>query len=413
MTAIDSSLETLRHSVPSDVERETDDYTIDGTQPRLAFRPDDADEAAKLLGAASAAGLAVVPQGARTALSLGRPLERYDIALDLRSMHRVVEYVPDDLTVTVEAGMTLGALQDTLDEHGQYLPVDPPPGNRVTIGGLLATARSGPWRGHLPSARDLILGTGVATAEGTLIHSGGRVVKNVTGYDLHRLNTGALGAFGVIVEASFKLAPLPAAQRSLALVCNSIAEATTVARRLWDASLAARAITVLAARAAVDAGHAAPAAVLVELAGIEAAVDRSTATLREHGEVVEADPDAWRHLASLTSADQSTVLRAGVPTTAIGEMIEDATAAGFTAWGHIAAGAVWAQRSEPVDVSVIADLRRGAERHGGFLTIEAAPADTRQSIDPAGGGDLELVRSLRDQFDPRRTINPGRWGVGL
>jgi glycolate oxidase FAD binding subunit len=413
MTAIDASLDDLRHTVPSDVEREPDDYAIDGVEPQLAFRPDDADEASRLIAAAHAAELAVVPQGARTALSLGRPLERHDLALDLRSMHRVVEYVPDDLTITVEAGMTLGALQDTLDEHGQYLPIDPPPGNRVTIGGLLATARSGAWRGHLPAARDLILGASVVTAEGRLIHSGGRVVKNVTGYDLHRLNTGALGAFGVIVEASFKLAPLPAAQRSLVLPCSSIAEAATIARRLWDASLAARAITVLAARAAVDAGHAAPAAVLVDLAGIEAAVERSTATLGEHGEPVEADADAWRHLAGLAGASGATVLRAGVPASALGEMIEDATAAGFTAWGHIASGAVWAHRGEAVDLSVIADLRRVAERQGGFLTIEAAPADTRQAIDPAGGGDLALVRALRDQFDPQRTINPGRWGDGL
>lgn len=413
MTAVDAGLDAIRHAVPSDVEREVHDYAIDGVQPQLAFRPDDADEVAALLAASNAAGLAVAPQGARTALSAGRPLERYDVALDLRSMHRVVEYVPDDLTITVEAGMTLRALQDTLDEHGQYLSVDPPPGGQVTVGGLLATARSGPWRGHLPAARDLILGASFATAEGKLIRSGGRVVKNVTGYDLHRLNTGALGAFGVIVEASFKLAPLPAAQRSVVVGCNSIAEAATLATTLWNASLAARAISVLGARAAVDAGHAAPAAVLLDLAGSDAAVERSVEAIAERGEAIEANPDAWRHLADLAGASSATVLRAGVPATALGAMIEDATTAGLTAWGHIAAGAVWAHRGESIDIAAIADLRRVAERHGGFLTIEAAPPDIRQGIDPAGGGDLELVRALRDQFDPQRTINPGRWGDGL
>jgi glycolate oxidase FAD binding subunit len=413
MTVVDSSLDAIRHAVPSDLEREAHDYAIDGVQPQLAFRPDDADEMAVLLAACNRAGLAVVPQGARTALNVGRPLERYDVALDLRSMHRVVEYVPDDLTITVEAGMTLRELQDTLEEHGQYLPVDPPPGGQVTIGGLLATARSGPWRGHLPAARDLILGATLATAEGKLIRSGGRVVKNVTGYDLHRLNTGALGAFGVIVEASFKLAPVPAAQRGVVVGCNSIAEAAALATTLWNASLAARAISVLGARAAVDAGHAAPAAVLIDLAGSDAAVERSGETIATHGDVVEANPDAWRHLADLAGASSATVLRAGVPATALGAMIEDATTAGLTSWGHIAAGAVWAHRSGPIDLAVIADLRRVAERHGGFLTIEAASPDIRQGIDPAGGGDLELVRALRDQFDPDRSINPGRWGDGL
>ena len=413
MTAIDASLDSIRHAAPSDVEREPHDYPIDGEQPRLALRPDDADEVAAILGAASASGLSVVPQGARTALNFGRPLASYDIALDLRGMHRVVEYVPDDITITVEAGITLRALQDTLLEHGQYLPVDPPPGEQVTVGGLLATARSGAWRGHLPAARDLILGSSVATAEGKLVRSGGRVVKNVTGYDLHRLSTGALGAFGVIVEASFKLAPVPAAQRSVALACSSIAEAAAHATQLWNASLATRAISVLAAEAAVGAGHAAPAVVLIDLAGIDVAVERSTAAVGELGDAAEADPEAWRHLAHLAGDAQATVLRAGVPASALGEMIEDATAAGFTAWGHIASGAVLAHRDEPTDIAVIADLRRVAERHGGFLTIEAAPAPTRRGIDPAGSGDIELVRALRDQFDPRRVINPGRWADSL
>ncbi len=413
MTAVDATLDTIRHVVPSDVEREPHDYPIDGEQPQLAFRPDDADEVAAILAAASAAGLSVVPQGERTTLSLGRPLTRYDIAIDLRTMHRIVEYVPDDLTVTVEAGISLASLQTTLREHGQYLPIDPPPNDRVTVGGLLATARSGPWRGHLPAARDLILGASMATAEGRLVHSGGRVVKNVTGYDLHRLNTGALGAFGVIVEASFKLAPLPVAQRSVVLTCNSIAEAAGVAMRLWNASLATRAISVLAAGAAVDAGHAAAAAVLVDLAGVETAVDHSIAAIADEGAATEANPDAWKHLAGLAGDSDATVLRAGVPASALGEMIEDVTAAGFTAWGHIASGAVWAHRAEPTDIAVVADLRRVAEHFGGFLAIEAAPAATRRGIDPAGGGDIELVRSLRDQFDPQRVINPGRWGDGL
>src|SRR5439155_10085560 len=99
-----------------------------------------------------------------------------------------------------------------LREKGQFLPADPPPSDEVTVGGLLATARPGAWRGHVPNQRDLVLGITVATPEGTLLHSGGRVVKNVSGYDLHRMHTGALGAFGVIVEATFKLAPHPPAK---------------------------------------------------------------------------------------------------------------------------------------------------------------------------------------------------------
>src|SRR5690606_10994573 len=144
------------------------DYAIDGVLPRIAFSPDDRQEVSDLLRDADGNGLAVVPQGSRTALALGLPLERYDVALDTTGLHRVVEYVPDDLTITVEAGMTLRRLQEELGEHGQHLPVDPPPDDRVTVGGMLATGRPGAWRGYLPAARDLLLGMTVVQADGSV-----------------------------------------------------------------------------------------------------------------------------------------------------------------------------------------------------------------------------------------------------
>jgi glycolate oxidase FAD binding subunit len=220
MPAVIECADTIRDAIGSDRERPAADYPVDGIVPGYAFRPETRDEVATILAAATEAGQAVVPQGSRTALRLGRPLVAYDVALDMTGVSAVVAYEPEDLTVTVEAGMTLARLQAVLGECGQYLPVDPPPDDQVTIGGLLATARAGAWRGHLPAARDLILGATVATGEGTLVRSGGRVVKNVSGYDLHRMHTGALGAFGVLVEVSFKLAPLPAGHRGFALQCT-------------------------------------------------------------------------------------------------------------------------------------------------------------------------------------------------
>ncbi|MDA1003810.1 MAG: FAD-binding oxidoreductase, partial [Chloroflexi bacterium] len=242
----DTALAALRHRVPSDTEREAHDFPLDGLLPRIAFSPSDRRETAAVLHTAAEHDLVVVPLGSRTALTYGRPLDRYDVALDMRGLHRVVEYVPEDLTITVEAGMTLGQLQETLGEHGQYLPVDPPPSDHVSIGGMLATARPGAWRGQTPGIRDTVIGLMVALPDGSLAKSGGRVVKNVSGYDMHRLHTGALGAFGVIVEASFKLAPLPAATHTLALRCDSLAVATRTAGALRDAALAIRALALIA-----------------------------------------------------------------------------------------------------------------------------------------------------------------------
>ncbi|TAK74652.1 MAG: FAD-binding oxidoreductase [Dehalococcoidia bacterium] len=411
MTASSSALDGLRHALPADTERSPLHYVLDGMTPAIAFEPTDPTEVATLLHLAAEGGLAVAPLGARTATGLGRPLARYDVALDLRALDRVIEYVPDDLVITVQAGATLAALETTLHEHGQYLPVDPPPGDEVTIGGLLASARSGAWRGHLPAARDLILGMQVALPSGELVHSGGRVVKNVTGYDMHRMHTGALGAFGVIVEATFKLTPLPAATRTLLLPAPDIEACGGLARRVWDAGLAVRAITVLGARAA-DAAMLPPVpGVLVEVAGGEAAVER---TLRELHAVTpgagEAPPEAWTRLRRLAAGPGATVLRLGVPPAEVEIVVTALERTGLTAWAHLAAGSVIARGDiAPSEVEALQTL--AAER-GGFLQVEVASPALRETVDPMGEERM-LVEALRRQFDPHGTVNPGRWGAEL
>ena len=406
-------LDALRHVVPSDVERSPSGFGIDTVEPALAFSPDDRLEVAALLRAADEAGVVVVPQGGRTALSLGRPVLRYDVALETRGLQRIVEYVPDDLTLTVEAGIHLEALQQTLGEHGQYLPIDPPPDDHVSIGGLLATGRSGAWRGHLPAARDLLLGAVVAMPSGELAKSGGRVVKNVTGYDMHRLHTGALGAFGVIVEASFKVAPLPAATRTLAVRADTLVEAGALAMRLWNGGLAMRALSVLAPEAAERIGMEAAPTVLIELAGLEVSVDRSTQIVREANPTAEEPTGTpWPSLRRLHGDRVATVVRLGVPSTAVTETIEAVRAAGCLAWGHIASGAVIGHTAS-LDASVVERLRAFATERGGFLQLEAGSRALRTAVDPFGPGEVDLVRSLKARFDARGTLNRGRWMEGV
>lgn len=406
-------LDSLRHAVPADIERSPHGYGIDAVDPGLAFSPADREEVAALLHAADEAGLVVVPQGGRTALNLGRPLLRYDVALETRGLARIVEYVPDDLTLTVEAGIHLDALQQMLREHGQYLPIDPPPDAHVSIGGLLATARSGAWRGHLPAARDLLLGAVVASPSGELTASGGRVVKNVTGYDMHRMHTGALGAFGVIVEASFKVAPLPPVTRTLTARAGTITEAGALALRLWNAGLAARALSVLAPEAAEGVGMEPAPTVLVELAGLEVSVNRSAAIIREASPRAEEPAGTpWERLRRLHGDRIAAVVRLGVPATAVGETIEAVRAAGCLAWGHIASGAVIGHASN-LDAPTIDRLRAFAEERSGFLQLEAGSKALRGTVDPFGRGEVDLVRALKARFDPRGTLNRGRWMEGV
>ncbi len=393
-------------------------YSIDGVTPDRAWRPGSAEEVAELLASAAAEGQVVSPQGGRTALSLGRPLERYDVALDLTGLDRTVAYEPDDLTVTVGAGMSLRALQSMLAEYGQYLPIDPPPDGSVSIGGLLATARPGAWRGQLPAARDLLLGATVATPSGELVTTGGRVVKNVSGYDLHRLHTGALGVFGVIVEASFKLATLPPGTRSLAVPRETVEDAAALAFELRELALPLRALSVLSPQASAVAGLDERPHVLIEAMGDEATLDRCAAAIDEvaAGEAIEPLAGAWDRLRALAGSDQGVVLRLGVPAAELAatiDAIEDSAgssrdARGLMAWGHLTAGSVIAAGAA-VETSDVLALRARAEQRGGFLQIEAGPPELRAQVDPFGEAERTLVRALRRQFDPGRTINRGRW----
>lgn len=158
-------------------------------------------------------------------------------SFDLRAFSSLLDYTPEDLTVTVEAGLTLGALQRALREHGQWLPADPPHADRLTIGALLATNASGPRRFGHGTIRDHLLGLQVALADGRLIRSGGKVVKNVAGFDLLKLFVGSHGSLGVITEATFKLLPLPEAEHTVQQDCATLAEAGAVRAKILASEL--------------------------------------------------------------------------------------------------------------------------------------------------------------------------------
>jgi len=172
-------------------------------------------EMAEMLRRASEQKLSVVLRGAGTKLDWGRPPQRIDATLSTRGLYRLIAHQHGDLTATIEAGATLREVNVALSLHGQWLPLDPPFASEATIGGILATNDSGPLRHRYGTPRDLVIGTAVATADGVLAKSGGQVVKNVAGYDLSKLLAGSFGSLAAIVNATFKLSPLPAASRTL------------------------------------------------------------------------------------------------------------------------------------------------------------------------------------------------------
>lgn len=194
---------TIRDAGPDD--------DVAGVKPRWVALPESTEEIAAVLRAASAHDLAVVPVGSGTKLHWGRPPERCDVLLDTCCLNRVLEHAAGDLVVRVQAGVTMGALAEALAREGQELALDVPD-PEATVGGTLAAAVAGPRRLRYGTARDLLIGATVVLADGTIARSGGKVVKNVAGYDLGKLFTGSQGTLGVIAEATFRLHPLPAAR---------------------------------------------------------------------------------------------------------------------------------------------------------------------------------------------------------
>src|SRR5271155_4531138 len=217
---------------------------VAGVQPRLVLEPANEQQLAAALRVANEAGLALIPRGVGTKLGWGNPPNRADVILSTARLNKIIEHPWADLTVSVEAGSTIATLQSALARHGQRLALDALWPERATIGGILSTNDSGALRLRFGALRDLIIGVTLALPDGTLASSGGKVVKNVAGYDLPKLATGAYGTLGVITRATFRLHPLFPQTRSLSFTAANIDELQQKVLALQDSSLAHTALQV-------------------------------------------------------------------------------------------------------------------------------------------------------------------------
>src|SRR5712692_6949046 len=211
---------------------------VAGVQPKLIVDPGTEKELAEVLRLSNEAGLAVIPRGGGTKPRWGNPPSRADLILSTARLSAIIEHAWADLTVTVEAGCTIQRLQETLAQHGQRLALDPLWPKKTTIGGVLSTNDSGALRLRYGALRDLIIGVTIALPDGTLASSGGKVVKNVAGYDLPKLVTGALGTLGVITRAVFRLHPLPLNSHSFSISTANAEETQKFVLAVQDSKLA-------------------------------------------------------------------------------------------------------------------------------------------------------------------------------
>ncbi|HEU5195006.1 MAG TPA: FAD-binding oxidoreductase, partial [Methylomirabilota bacterium] len=236
---------------------------IDGQRPRWVVRPCTLEDAARVVALAHDEGLAVAPRGGGHAQALGGVPAAIDVVLDLAGLDAIIEYNPDDLTVTVQAGCTAGALASVLADRRQTLPIDPPGWATRTLGGIAATAASGPLRARYGTLRDLLLGVRFIQADGVMTWGGAKVVKSVTGYDVPKLMVGALGTLGVIGELTLRLHPLPESEATCLLVLRHAGEALDVVARIVDSTIQPQRLELLDAGAMAACGLPAAAAGLV------------------------------------------------------------------------------------------------------------------------------------------------------
>jgi glycolate oxidase FAD binding subunit len=367
---------------------------------------------------ANEGNLTIIPRGGGSKLSWGNPPARADMILSTARLNKVVEHVWADLTVSVEAGCTFQNLQSALAQHGQRLALDPLWPDTATIGGVLSTNDSGSLRLRFGPLRDLIIGVTVALPDGTLASSGGKVVKNVAGYDLPKLVTGALGTLGVITRAVFRVHPL---QRNTRTLSVSFAELEKMQRFLLAVQDSQLAHSALQARIGQDA----ESVLDILFEGTEAGIDAQEAQLRAIARPVNvfenpstvwaASQDLWNSRDSAALA-KFTTLPAAIARTM--EAVRRTATSREARWKlAIQATGIGMLRLEAQPENLhacLSELRHDLESAGGSLVIHHRPA-SMPPLDAWGqpGDALPLMRAVKKQLDPRNTLNPGRFVGGI
>jgi len=381
----------------------------------VVVMPGSVEEAASVVEAAGREGASVVAYGGGTKMGMGNRPRGVDVVLGMERLNRMVDHQPGDMTATFEAGVPLSEANRRLGEKGQWLPLQSPMPERATIGGILATAYSGPMALGYGLPRDWVIGMRVVNADGRVTKSGGKVVKNVTGYDLHKLYTGSLGTLGIILEATSKVAPRPQVSRTLVARFGFCREALEASRGLLKDYASPQALVVVNGVVGnlVGLGDGWTAVVMVEgrSVGVETRVVKAREYLGERME--EVDEGIWQRLVDMPwrEKDGPTVcVRYNVTTSKVGEAMESAGAEDgvIVDVGMGVVRRLWWMEG---DISKN-DLNMVAGR--GEWVVERCPPGLKEGIDVWGeAASVELMRRVKAKLDPKGILSPGRFVGGI
>lgn len=389
-----------------------------------AAAPTTVEDVADVLGGAAVDRRVVVARGAGTKSHWGVPPRECDLVVDLRRLDRVVDHAAGDMVVRVDAGVPLDRLARQVAGAGQQLAVDapryddgaaPPSG---TVGGALAVGLAGPRRLRYGGMRDLLLGMRMVRADGTVATSGGRVVKNVAGYDLGKLLCGSYGTLGVLVEATLRLHPLPAATAWVTATADDAARAYACARAVLDSQLMPSAVEV------DRPGTGGPVTVAALFEGTRDGVAaRAEAAAVLTGGAVRDGPPEW--FGRCPGDPAGSLLDVATPPAALAQVIAAVDAAGqehgavATVRGSAGVGTLQVSPEGAEATALggfVAALRERLAPHGGHVVVRHAPPPVRDVVDPWGPvhpGALALMRRVKAEFDPHHLLAPGRFVGGI
>ena len=442
------TLHTQLAQIVSDEAITNETPTVDGKQPALGVAPKSVTELAAVVGELNRAEAATILVGGGTMLDLGAPPTAAEVALCTGKLRAIAGYQPADLIVTAEAGVTVASLQETLREHDQMLPLEVPLPDRATIGGAVAANACGPLRYMFGTAKDLVMGMQFVQGDGTLVKSGGEVVKNVAGFGLHKLHVGALGTLGVIATVTFKVYPLPKADQTLVFTFADSETTFTAAAAIRAHQPAAAAVGNAVAQQCLFGAVRGAHVLLVRFMGAQGAVKRQvrdattvgtdaganetevvgepeSASLWQQCVDVGADsspenilfqanavPSQLRHVyAELARSAEPLSVGVGV----VADPLNGSLQCGILAVGEMNQESV--DQTSPVAalLSFLHHARAVSQEHGGSLVLQRGTVALKTAFDvwgPSPQG-LENMKNLKQTFDPHHILNPGRFVSGI
>jgi len=432
--------------------RQLETYALDGKRPKVIVSPRTMDEVSKIIAYANQQHLVVIPMGNGTKMGMGGIPKKMDIVLLTRRLNRITDCDTENLTLSAESGMTLSEVQKLLAKEGRgyFLPLDPSFTDKATLGGIVATNSSGPKRYLYGTARDLIIGMKAVFSNGDIVVSGGKTVKNVSGYDMCKLLIGSFGTLGILCEMTFKLLPLPEKEATLLVPFRNLDEADGFVQVITHSQLIPASIETLNATAVKKMKSPIPLAangnylVAIGLEGVAEAVERQIAEIGDMGrkqgalEVMRFDSEKhrafWNGLRDFSKGltkryPYCLSLKSNVLISKCGKVMGNyekiAKGLGIDCafvshsgngvlYSYVLAGNNFKSKTESL-IKLVGKLTSEAVKNEGNLVVESSPLPIKKRVNIWGRSrsDYQIMRRIKKQVDPAGVLNPGRFLGGI